>query len=111
MHTPDKWSIVRIFTPQHGIVDKIIAGWNGGYAQSEYWRINSGIKKIEIISETEYIAHGYSGSKYQLFKDREGFNGLTFNIFKGMEEQLADIENAWIDVLPLYRRKELNDQS
>ena len=60
---PDRWAIIKIITPKETLY-KVLAGWKGGFADPDYWKLNSGITKIEQ-DEHGFHYHGYSGSVYQ----------------------------------------------
>jgi len=82
MYDPDVWAVIR-FTGADvpdGELYKILAGWHGGFADSDHWKINSGITQIEQQGDW-YLIGGYSGSVYRCHKNAERTNGLTQSIF------------------------------
>ena len=54
METPDKWVVLKI-EHEGNIIYKVFASWYGGYLGSDSWKLNSGIKDIEIPLEDTYI--------------------------------------------------------
>lgn len=74
-YTPDAWVIVRITSPEEGVVHKVLAGWYGGYAGSDSWQLNSGIKRIEH-KDGVYAIHGPSGSIYRCHESCQRMTGL-----------------------------------
>ena len=74
MDVPDRWIVVT--TPE---VDKVLMGWSGGYLDSDYWRINSGITRVDDEGDA-YVFHGLSGSAYRCYKTRYGCTGLSGQI-------------------------------
>lgn len=65
METPDKWVILKIIHDEE-ILYKVFATWYGGYLGADSWKLNSGIKDIEIPLEDTYVDFiGYSGSRYR----------------------------------------------
>lgn len=66
METPDKWLVLKITNNStQETLYKIFATWYGGYLGSDSWKMNSGIKEINI-HEDDYIDFiGYSGSCYR----------------------------------------------
>ena len=88
-YKPDKWIILKI-TDGDKIGYKVMGGWYGGYLDSDSWRINSGISKVELDGDT-YKFHGHSGSVYLCHKNSYGTTML-------MSSVLPDSDN--VQVLP-----------
>jgi len=62
-YTPDNWVIIKF--PDHY---RILAGWSGGYATGDSWRMNSGI--TEYTQDGDYHCFkGSSGSVYMCHKN------------------------------------------
>jgi hypothetical protein len=103
-YTPDRWVIIKITSPEYETIYKVLAGWYGGFAGSDSWKINSGITKI-VESADNYEVYGYSSSVYTLYKGADGFSGLMFNTFERLKSQLpytctlevVDIESIVLD--------------
>lgn len=65
--TPEKWVIVKIDNKGY----KVFGSWVGGYLGSDRWKLNSGIKSVELKDDFYYIT-GYSGSIYKCHKNSYG---------------------------------------
>jgi hypothetical protein len=63
---PEHWVVLRIENDTDAYY-KVFAGWRGGYLDSDRWKMNSGIAKIEE-DEDYYYFYGASGSCYQCHK-------------------------------------------
>jgi hypothetical protein len=72
MHKPDRWVIIK-FETQDETYYKALCGWFGSYLDGAFWRINSGITKIDE-EDGYYIIRGYSGSSYKVSKKGYGFS-------------------------------------
>jgi len=95
MYTPDKWIVVTLRNPHTGEhIDKVLAGWYGGYLGSDEWRMNSGISNVEE-HEDHYLFHGYSGSVYKCFKHRWGTTGWTASILSNIPEEIVEATNKY----------------
>ena len=84
-YIPDTWIIVRISGSEvPETYYRVLAGWYGGFADGDSWRLSSG---IENIKETDggYEASNASGSLYYLMKGREGFSNLTRSVYGGYQ--------------------------
>ena len=84
-YIPDVWVIVRISGSEvPETYYRVLAGWYGGFADGDSWRLSSG---IENIKETEggYEASNASGSLYYLSKGCEGFSNLTRSVYGGYQ--------------------------
>lgn len=81
---PDRWVIVNLVTPTETI-PKVFAGWYGGFAYGENWKLSSGIvDTIEYPDYYEFI--NFSGSVYTCYKEREG-----------MTAYMASVYQSWVD--------------
>lgn len=90
---PDRWVVIKIEgdDPHY----RILGGWRGGYAASDHWRLNSGIKEV-TLNEDVYAFTGSSGSIYYCQKGRYGLTSLTSGIF----DQLKGLHEDDVDVIP-----------
>ncbi len=87
--TPDRWVLVEITSKEHGKIRKILAGWYGGFAGSDSWKLSSGICTFEDRGDF-YESLQESGSIYRLYKASEGFTGLTAGLFKHWSLQVQE---------------------
>jgi hypothetical protein len=88
IYTPDVWKVIRITTPEYGVTDKVLAGWYGGFAGANSWKLNSGITATrEFDDRYEFV--GYSGSTYVCYKAVERFSSLTSSIFQSLQDQAS----------------------
>ena len=68
-YQPEEWIIVKIGgdTPHY----RVFGSWRGGYLSGDSWRMNSGIKSVEIEGDY-YLFKGQSGSTYRCHKKTYG---------------------------------------
>lgn len=92
-YTPDKWVVLRINYGSETI-DKVLAGWYGGFAGSDHWKLNSGIIHTEEF-DNRFEFYGYSGSVYVCHKSAHGFTSLTRSMLASWQKR----ENIDIKVL------------
>lgn len=85
-NTPDAWVILRIASPEEGVVHKVLAGWYGGFAGSDSWRLNSGISRIEH-KDGVYAIHGHSGSIYWCHENCQRMTGLMASRLQSWVQQ------------------------
>ena len=99
--TPQAWVILKLPDNQF----KVFGTWSGGYLDSDRYRLNSGIEKVEQDEEYYYFV-GFSGSCYKCFKKSYGvvssyghsvLNSIL-NHDKGVVELMEDRED-WMDLL------------
>lgn len=84
VYTPDKWVVLRITDPEtNQTIDKVLGAWYGGFAGSDHWQLNSGIKLVDEHSD-RFEFHGYSGSIYVCYKPCWGFTSLSNGIYKSL---------------------------
>ena len=79
-YTPDRWVILTIKTPDESI-DKVFAGWYGGYVTGDTWKLSSGI--VDIVDNdncVEFVNH--SGSVYRCYKECYGMSAHMNSIYQ-----------------------------
>lgn len=94
-YIPDSWKIVKITSKEHGEIYKVLASWQGGYTDADYWKLSSGFLDIKE-EDGKYLTNQASGSFYILNKNYEKESSLIkerFNVFKShLEKNSANIE-------------------
>lgn len=96
-YTPDAWVILKITTESETLY-KVLAGWHGGYLNSDYWKLNSGITNI-IDKDKYYEIHGYSGSVYLCYKSMERLTSLTGSVLSSFQKQISEsTKNTTIEI-------------
>ena len=105
-YSPDRWILVEITSKEHATIQKILAGWYGGFAGSNSWKLSSG--NVTFIDKGDYYESlQESGSTYKLYKASEGFTGLTAGMFKhwgllleeeGCRIQQVDVKSALVGI-------------
>jgi hypothetical protein len=83
-YTPDRWVILEIKTPAE-CVYKILAGWRGGFASGDSWRLSSAIVDSDTW-ESGYAFVNESGSKYVCFTESEGMTMYMSEIYQQFED-------------------------
>lgn len=80
LYTPDNWTLYEITDHKTGeVVRKVLAGWYGGFAGSDSWKLNSGNTKEEDCGEY-WLFTGYTGSTYKCFKQCQRETMLMMSI-------------------------------
>lgn len=103
METPDSWIVLKITKGTDKPIYKVFASWRGGYTDSDYWQMNSGIVKVEE-DENYFSFYGHSGSCYQCHKKGYGtipysqgvLNQMIKNVGKvGAVMEEMDMDTDW----------------
>ena len=55
MTTPDRWVVLKILSVSDGTFYKVLGSWYGGYANGNFWRLNSGIQRVVKASKDNPI--------------------------------------------------------
>lgn len=95
-YEPNKWTILKMIPKEGDVLYKILAGWSGGYLDSDSWKISSGVVKFEETKDY-YLFHNYSGSLYKCRKTGEGMTGLSSQIYSSKLEGVEGIETISIE--------------
>lgn len=85
---PDNWVVIKI-TENEETLYKVIAGWSGGYATGDSWRMNSGITKVEEDTDS-WGFYGHSGSCYVCYKDHYGLRMNNAGIYNRLVKAFPD---------------------
>lgn len=87
-YTPDRWVVLQINNGNE-IINKVFAGWYGGYLDGDSWKLNSGnVREEEFDDRWEFTGH--SGSVYVCRKDVYGLSGYMSSVLAGWQSQLPD---------------------
>lgn len=101
-YQPDCWVILRFTSEKFGVVDKILAGWYGGYASGSSWKLNSGISKV-VDCGSFYEVVGPSGGVYHLFKASQKLGSPIDYIYNSFIKQLEESESeASVEMLDSF---------
>lgn len=97
---PDAYQFIRI-TPKESdqSIIKLFSAWVGGYSGTDSWRLNSGVKDIEICPNHVRV-YGYSGSCYCIHKVQVHMSVYGSNVLSGIVEQASTI-GATIEYITL----------
>jgi len=89
--TPDSWVILEV-NHEGKQFQKILSGWSGGYLDGDAWRLSSPIKEINIkINQDFYTVDTETGSRYTLFKSRQGLRMSNAGIYNRLKEKFGDM--------------------
>jgi len=88
--TPDSWVIIEV-NHEGEQFQKILSGWSGGYLDGDSWRMSSPIKEINIkVNQDFFTVDTDSGSRYTLFKSRQGLRMSNAGIYNQLKEKFSD---------------------
>ena len=106
-YRPDEWVMLKINSPEWGTIYKVFAGWQGGFASGDSWKLSSGTVKAELkitkkmsgdIRELHFLQE--TGSTYVVYQHCSGsvggWRGAT------LESIIAQIKalGATVEVMP-----------
>lgn len=97
-YTPDRWIVLEVNNGKE-VINKVFAGWYGGYLDGDSWKLNSGnVKEEEFEDRWEFT--GYSGSVYICYKSAFGMSAYMDGILAGWLNVIT--EPASIKILESY---------
>lgn len=89
-YNPDVWIIAELSGSKvESRYHRILAGWYGGFAGSDSWKMSSGITRI-VDKDTHWEIHNTSGSIYNCHKEVERFSGYTQNVYQSYYGENTD---------------------
>ena len=90
VYYPDVWVVVEFAgTAVPKTYQRVLAGWYGGYAGGDSWKLSSGVTEI-IDRGSCWEIHNHSGSVYVCYKNSERFSMLTGCIFSDMSQSNSE---------------------
>lgn len=104
MYKPNRWQVIRIVTPEETFY-KLLAGWYGGFAQGDSWRLNSGITEVTDQS-THYKVDGHSKSTYVCRKPDEGMSAYMDSVLYGLQQNAAE---QGVEITPISIEQYFNE--
>ena len=89
IYYPDRWLVLK-FTTAKETFYKLFTTWSGGYCQGDSWKLNSGIKAIEV-KDNRIDFLGYSGSIYSCNFEAQGNTLYGSGVLSNLIEQASTI--------------------
>ena len=100
-YTPDVWVVLEFDAPELTTpTRKVFAGWYGGFAGSDSWKLNSGITETRRDGYW-FEFDGYSGSTYHCHSNNYKMSGLMYNVLANWLTQAEQRGDTSIRVLTL----------
>ncbi len=104
-YTPDVWVVLEIDSTQLEMpmpIHKVFAGWYGGFAGSNSWKLNSGITAIRLLADEGcYEFDGYSGSTYRCYLTNYHMSSLMHGVYSNWLKQAEERGDTTIKILSL----------
>ena len=94
---PDRWVVLKILSVSDGTFYKVLGSWYGGYANGNFWRLNSGIQRVVKASKDTFLFYGFSGSCYKCGINNYGMHLESSGVVEELKKGRADII---VEVLP-----------
>ena len=99
IYTPDVWVVLEFDAPELEIpTRKVFAGWYGGFAGSNSWKLNSGITVTRKVEDWIEFG-GYSGRTYRCHNNNYHLRGLLHGILPNWLRQADERGDNKIRVL------------
>jgi hypothetical protein len=106
-YEPDVWVVLE-FDNKGDVLRKVLAGWYGGYANGDSWKLSSGITDTREF-EDRYEFDNHSGSLYVCHKLAERMSGYTSQIYQSFLDQVKDAEGVTMKLIEYTSPKEQNE--
>lgn len=102
-YTPDRWVVLE-FNYNGEVARKVFAGWYGGFARGDSWKLSSGITNTrEFDDRFEFDNH--SGSLYTCYKGAYGMGGYMMQVHSSFEKEVEGAENVTMKIVEEYNVK------
>lgn len=90
-YTPDTWVVLE-FDYNGDVLRKVFAGWYGGFAGSDSWKLSSGITETKEFDD-RYEFDNHSGSLYICYKSAYHMSGYQSQIFSSFQRQIEEAKD------------------
>jgi hypothetical protein len=94
-YTPDSWKLVKLVSPKHGTIYKVLASWYGGFTQGNSWKLSSGVESVSIEGDLITLPQS-SGSVYVLHKNNEHISSMMHCVYASFQEDIAKAPDSGI---------------
>ena len=103
-YTPDAWVVLEISSDDTEPIRKVLAGWYGGYANGDSWKLSSGVTNTtEYPDRYEFL--NATGSLYVCYKQSQRLSGLTGSVLEYWRNQTTEnsiqiemVEYSWATI-------------
>lgn len=96
---PDRWVIVK-FTNGDVSYEKVFAGWYGGFAGSDSWKLSSGTVST-VVKENTFEFKQETGSTYICHKKSYGLSSYMASVFEYWIKMLAENDSkVTMEIVP-----------
>lgn len=100
-YTPDSWVPVLINSEKHGKIYKVLAGWYGGFAGADTWKLSSGIESISVSEDGTVITMPQSSGSTYVVGQRTHMSSLMHSVFTDFEHKARDSGLFTITLIPV----------
>ena len=97
-YTPDRWVMLEITGKNSEPIRKIFAGWYGGFASGDSWKLNSGVTNIRVDDSGHYEFDGQSGSTYHCHVNTHGMSSYMFSVLASWRDMYPSVDIKEIDL-------------
>ena len=98
-YTPDCWRIIEFtYGDKQTPLRKVFAGWYGGYATGDRWKLSSGITNTREF-EDRYEFENYSGSTYICPKSAQRMSGYMMQVYSSFVNELEEMPDATMEII------------
>ena len=105
-YTPDRWVVVVISNGEK-TYSKVLAGWYGGFAAGDSWKLSSSIIAV-VDHETHYEFKNSSGSTYICYKNSYGMSMYMSGVYGSFEQDISTHPDASIKIEEKYEPNRTN---
>jgi hypothetical protein len=89
-YSPDRWVVLEV-TREKDFYRRLFAGWYGGFAEGDSWKLNSGITQIRVQDDL-YEVDGASGSTYFCNANGYGLSGYMGGLLAGWRANAPEVD-------------------
>lgn len=91
-YTPDRWVVLE-FDYDGDVIKKVFAGWYGGFANGDSWKLSSGVTNQREFDD-RYEFENHSGSLYTCYKNNYGMGSYMSSVFCSFENQIKEANQS-----------------
>jgi hypothetical protein len=85
-YTPQRWVLLKLTNKETGEVhQRVFAGWFGGFAHGDSWRLNSGVVDTHEYDKY-FVFTSASGKEYICYKNSQGTEAMSMYMLNVLDD-------------------------
>lgn len=94
-YTPDSWVPILLESQEYGKIYKVLAGWYGGFAGSNSWKLSSGIESVTVSEDGTALTMPQSSGSVYVVGRQTHMSSLMAGVYASFVKQAEESDGAY----------------